>query len=99
MARKKPLARGAILKLLSDGGVYSLGYVSKMVDITKPYTFVMLRELVNEGLVEKVKRGSYRILNPDVGAVRRRMAIEVIDKLMKMRKDIDKMMTKLGMWL
>jgi predicted transcriptional regulator len=59
----------------------------------------MLRELVNEGLVEKVKRGSYRILNPDVGAVRRRMAIVVIDKLMKMRKDIDEMMNKLGMWL
>ena len=99
MARKKPLARGAILKLLSDGRTYSLGYVSQMVEITKPYTFVMLREMINEGLVEKVKRGYYRILNPDVGAVRKRMAIEVIDQLMKMRKEITEMMNKLGMWL
>ncbi len=99
MARKKPLARGAILQLLADGRTYSLGYVSQMVDITKPYTFVMLREMVNEGLVEKVKRGQYRILNPDVGAVRRRMAAEVIEKLMEMRQDIEEMMNKLGMWL
>ena len=99
MTRKKPLARGAILEMLADGGMYSLGLISLQVGITKPYTFVMLRKMIDEGLVEKVKRGTYRILIPDPKAVRERMANEVVDKLMDMRHDIDEMMNKMGMWL
>lgn len=96
MARKKPLARDSILQILSDGAPYRLGLISETVGITKPYTFILLREMVNQGIVVKPKRGTYCIVEPNDEAVRIRLKGEIRDRLLDMHTRIDDMVDELN---
>lgn len=95
MARKKPLARDAILQTLSDGAPYKLGLISETVGITKPYAFTTLRELVSLGIVKRLKHGTYQIVEPNDEAVRVRLKAEQRDRLLDMRARIDEMIYEL----
>ncbi len=89
-------ARERILEMLADGRAYRLKNISETIGITRPYSFVLLRELVNEDIVEKVKRGTYRIINPDKEAVAKRTKDDILIDLANIKDEIGLVEWKIG---
>ena len=82
------LARDKILVILADGAPYSLARVTALANITKPYAFILLRDLVSKDVVIKVKRGTYRIMVPDKDAVADRLRADILVDLANIKDEI-----------
>ncbi len=81
-------AREKILNIMADGSPYKLGYVSEQASITKPYTFILLRQLVSEEVAEKLRRGVYRLTNPDKDARSQRLKGEIQTDIENVMSDL-----------